>query len=359
MKKKVRWGMFLSAMVLFAGLWTGNAWAEETRTKIESVNLYLDGSRNDGWNEDITLQISTPDSEYHVGEWYLSGSPTAAVPTFKLELYAASNHYFDVASKNIQLSGLEARCTSRSTQDNRETLVLTVKIQGLAVDLDGIGSADLDDDGYGAWDEVPGSHHYEVRLYRGSSAYGEVKNTSENSFDFSSMITRKGDYYFKVRAIGSGTSDKGEWVESGTCYFDEPLSYSDDSQDIIGGPGNSSSLPPSGNFSFTWIQSGSDWFLKLPNGSFASNSWQYVDGNWYYLGSTGAMVTGWFYDGTHWYYLNPVSNGTKGAMMTGWIFVNSKYYYLNTVSDGTKGAMYANQVTPDGHLVGADGAMIY
>ena len=84
-----------------------------------------------------------------------------------------------------------------------------------------------------------------------------------------------------------------------------------------------------------------------------------MDGNWYYLGSTGAMVTGWFYDGTHWYYLNPVSNGTKGAMMTGWIFVNSKYYYLNTVSDGTKGAMYANQVTPDGHLVGADGAMIY
>ena len=45
-------------------------------------------------------------------------------------------------------------------------------------------------------------------------------------------------------------------------------------------------------------------------------------------------------------------------MLTGWQTIDGKMYYFNTVSDGTRGALYVNRQTPDGYLVGADGARI-
>ena len=368
----------LAASLLFSLLFACSVRAEATRTPIEKINLYVDGDRNDGWNEDITLKLSTPDSEYRVGEWYLSNSNTASVPIFKVELYARSGYYFhSISSDDVELSGLEAKCTGRTTKDDRETLVLTLKIEGLEVDLDNGGDADLDSDGYGTWDEIPGAHHYEVRLYRNDRSFSSVRSTSDTSYDFSSLITRSGDYYFRVRAVGSSSSDKGEWIESGSWYFDDPLSYDYYYDDYSG-----VSYP--GSSYYTWVPSGNEWFLRLSGGTYAVNSWQFVDGNWFYFDGTGRMVTGWFYDGTNWFYLNPVSDGTRGAMKTGWVLdggrwyymntvsdgtrgamktgwisVYGKEYYLNTVSDGTRGALLVNCITPDGRRVGPDGARIY
>lgn len=45
-------------------------------------------------------------------------------------------------------------------------------------------------------------------------------------------------------------------------------------------------------------------------------------------------------------------------MLTGWQMIDGKWYYFNTVSDGNKGMMLANQTTPDGFIVGADGSWI-
>lgn len=97
-------------------------------------------------------------------------------------------------------------------------------------------------------------------------------------------------------------------------------------------------------------------------------------GKWYFMNEvTGVMMTGWQQgpqDG-RWYYL-----GADGAMLTGWQEINGKLYYFNPVAaaptytwnaqtmhwDLTNsnarpyGAMYANEMTPDGHRVGADGA---
>lgn len=41
-------------------------------------------------------------------------------------------------------------------------------------------------------------------------------------------------------------------------------------------------------------------------------------------------------------------------MVTGWVQLDGKWYYLDTET----GAMYENSVTPDGYMVGADGAWI-
>ena len=85
--------------------------------------------------------------------------------------------------------------------------------------------------------------------------------------------------------------------------------------------------------------------------------WANVDGNWYFMDSSGAMHYGWMADGKgEWYYLNPVSDGTRGAMRTGWQQIDSKWYYFNTFSDGSLGKMLKSQRTPDGYLLKADGS---
>ena len=43
-----------------------------------------------------------------------------------------------------------------------------------------------------------------------------------------------------------------------------------------------------------------------------ATGWQNIDGAWYYLNGSGAMVTGWMKDGAAWYYLEP-----NGMMVTG------------------------------------------
>ena len=62
MKKYSMWKGLFALSLLFVFLAALSVQAAETRTPIEHLNLYVDGDRNDGWNEDITLRLSTPDS---------------------------------------------------------------------------------------------------------------------------------------------------------------------------------------------------------------------------------------------------------------------------------------------------------
>ncbi|WP_349769081.1 hypothetical protein [Hungatella sp.] len=103
-------------------------------------------------------------------------------------------------------------------------------------------------------------------------------------------------------------------------------------------------------------------------------------GDWYYCrtekeGNFGKMQTGWHHDAAdgNWYYLIPSS----GVMATGWRKIGEKWYYFETAGAGVYvydfakerwnygggtgkplGSMYKNEMTPDGWLVGDDGAWI-
>lgn len=48
---------------------------------------------------------------------------------------------------------------------------------------------------------------------------------------------------------------------------------------------------------------------------------------------------------------------TFGQMLTGWQTIDGKEYYFETEGDKV-GRIYANERTPDGHYVGADGVKI-
>lgn len=97
-----------------------------------------------------------------------------------------------------------------------------------------------------------------------------------------------------------------------------------------------------------WILLSDRWYYLTPDSGAMATGWVWISDRWYYLRPDGVMATGWIQMSGIWYYLN-----TDGAMATGWIQVGGKWYYLNP-----DGAMAANTRTPDGYMVGADGAWI-
>lgn len=75
------------------------------------------------------------------------------------------------------------------------------------------------------------------------------------------------------------------------------------------------------------------------------NGWEQNRATWnYYI--NGNKAIGWQYINNNWYYMK-----SNGDMATGWISDGGKSYYLNS-----NGSMAVNTTTPDGYVVGADGA---
>ena len=146
-----------------------------------------------------------------------------------------------------------------------------------------------------------------------------------------------------------------------------------------------------------WNKEGNNW-IYIKNGQKATGWIKDTDGKWYYLKDNGAMKQGWILDKSNnkWYYLDNVSGAMKegwlqdpqdkrwyllengsGIMKTGWQYIEGKWYYLNPkctesmwtqdnsgewyYKEGTGkalGEMYVNEKTPDGYMVGSDGALI-
>ncbi len=133
----------------------------------------------------------------------------------------------------------------------------------------------------------------------------------------------------------SGAWRPSSWVYDGGWWYSWPDgTWPADSWQKIGGYWYH--FDGSGYMQTGWLRTGGDWYYLNPDGSMAQG-WKYVDGSWYYLDlGSGAMKTGWFCEtglatdgregisaGDAWYYL-----GSDGAMRTGWQYVNGSWYYL-------------------------------
>lgn len=84
-----------------------------------------------------------------------------------------------------------------------------------------------------------------------------------------------------------------------------------------------------------------------------ATGWRRIDGQWYLLGSSGAMLTGWQHADGCWYWMDRAS----GAMVVGWLLcpADGQWYWL-----GPSGAMSTGWVWTGGHwyLLGSSGAML-
>ena len=110
-----------------------------------------------------------------------------------------------------------------------------------------------------------------------------------------------------------------------------------------------------------WLMDGAGWHYR-ENGVLVKNAWRTLKYNgviyWYLFDENGTMKTGWAEWKGERYYLSPVSDGWMGHMLTGWQQIDGKWYYFETAEGSTQGRMYRNEKTPDGRLVGEDGALI-
>lgn len=299
-----------------------NVWAAESRTKITSIRLKISSSIEAGSSDD-DIEITTTSSLFTVGEVEIQNDvdewEAGDIPKAKVWLYADDDYYFSSTSSSVfTLTGDDATYVSAKTEDSKATMVLTFKLDALEGDLY-VDDAEWEDDtsGVGSWSDTDGAKSYQVRLYRGSSSVTSIIDVSGTTYNFSSYITKTGDYTYKVRAVSS-SSGKGEWTESDNWYVDS------DTLAIVG-TGVGSSVTSGG----TWQQDGVGWWFRNSDGSWPTNAWMKINNLWYFFNSNGYMATGWVQTSGIWYYC-----------------------------DQTTGAMLVSGKTPDGYTVDANGAWL-
>lgn len=104
----------------------------------------------------------------------------------------------------------------------------------------------------------------------------------------------------------------------------------------------------------TWENADGRWKLKKSDGSYVTNDWAYIKGQWYFLGEDTFMKEGWITINNVTYYLKPES----GELLTGWQQIDNKWYFMDNSKSGNQGAVLKNATTPDGYQVGADGVWV-
>jgi len=73
-----------------------------------------------------------------------------------------------------------------------------------------------------------------------------------------------------------------------------------------------------------WFYQDDKWWYQNADGSYPTNTWKFINDNWYHFDIDGWMETGWILDGTTWYYLN-----YDGSMATGWVNDSGTWYYMD------------------------------
>ncbi|MBP3239879.1 MAG: hypothetical protein J6M92_04940, partial [Oribacterium sp.] len=109
-----------------------------------------------------------------------------------------------------------------------------------------------------------------------------------------------------------------------------------------------------------WGSMANNWSYTKSDGTLAKNEWLNLEYNghtyWYFFDGNSTMQTDWFnYNGATYYFV-PDMDGWRGRMATGWHQIGEKWYYFEPTAGAYQGVMYRGAVTPDGHIVGADGA---
>lgn len=92
-----------------------------------------------------------------------------------------------------------------------------------------------------------------------------------------------------------------------------------------------------------WAYVNGKWYYMDPSagGLMIDSGWKHFGNSWYYFRSDGSMATGWIKAGGDWYYTNQ-----DGIMLSGWQQIGTYWYYFYKQNDpygGPQGAMAYNK----------------
>lgn len=381
----VRMGAGVGAAMFLAAAWAGTAFAARDGEPIEEVSLIFESQIETG-GSNSEVDVETEDSKYSVeGVEVLNASGDWAGgvrPKLEIFLYAEDGYYFDDTGEDLfSFSGEDVEYVSARKREKGTELYLTVRLGALDEENLSVDGVRWDKQKMAAeWEENPEARGYEVRLFKGSDevAFVTLRSSSETFYRFSGQMKQGGNYYFEVRAIGSGSS-RGEWEASkrwnpeadeepdsssdeggkemvspstsskpqAGYYSDEEFDPDNEYDDEDGGSGRSSGRKSTktassskkqaiatregeltSNASERWMEDQKGWWFCLGDGSWLFGTWAKIDGSWYCFDDAGYLRHGWIESGKEWYYC------------------------------GENGAMLVNARTPDGYFVGGDGVWI-
>lgn len=289
-----------------------------TSEKITSVSLVIEADIElEGDIGDQEVDITTKSQKYSVEEYEFENDGFSwseeDVPRLKVVLAAEDGYRFSVTEDKITLKG--ATLVDYRSEDFSKTLNIYMTLPPLEERVAAIESVDWDSLTGVSWSKSMGAGSYEVRLFRDGKGVGATRTVTENSCDFSDAMTKSGTYYCRVRPVNWLISEnKGEWVESPSKYIDDSMAAQIRENPVSRGE---------------WKINETGWWYSNSDGTYPANQWLEINGKWYFFNEQGYMVTGW----VDW-------NGYR--------------YYCDAVN----GDMLVNTVTPDGHTVDGNGALI-
>ena len=250
--------------------------------------------------------------------------------TIEITLSASDEYRFaTMTKKDIKVNGLDANCTKASRQDSGATLVLTVQLPGLKTRVGMVEEAGWKDSHTASWSEGLNGLTYLVRLYYEDRSIGSEYETEMQTFDFAPLMLKQGSYHYVVRTVTSD-GEKSKKTESDYVTISDAeaeankalykLEY-EQVTDMSQGPTGNRILLNGG-----WQKSGEKYWYRLNDGMYPQATWYMIDGDWYWFGADGYIIT------------------------NQWKTWKGKDYYF-----GEDGRMLTNTTTPDGYKVDANG----
>lgn len=370
----------------FSAAGTDRVMAEE-RIRIDHVNLHIQSDIQSGMSGGKVKITPVGEAHYRVGgeEILNNGNDWIGgmTPRVSFELYAADGYYFGSSSKSFfTFEGNDASFVTARREDDQTLMAVTIRLDKLENGNLTIEEAAWDgDSGTAVWKANPNAKYYQVRLFRDDDAVTGTRTAYDTYYEFGGSITRRGDYYFEVRAVGGG-AEKGDWDSSDSWYVsakeadeisDSYDNYTNDGWNGgpgmpagsgrpghhggwshgasgsagPGGAGTSSAGPVGPGVHHGSVSGGPGW--RGGASSVSGNHWcQDQRGKWYQFSDGRCPRDCWEQiDGT-WYCF-----GQDSYLRCGWIEWGGKWYYTDST-----GAMLANTRTPDNCYVGVDGAWI-
>lgn len=377
--------------IMMLAMWNMTSYGSEQTIRSITVTVTSDVEAGAGGGSvsaianDARYSVTSCDFTAFNGSWSAGETPRVTI-----ELQAEEGYRFNsIRSGDVSLKG--ASYVSNRRGEDGQSLILTVKLKpvngmlGTPEEAGWINSSP----GRAKWSKVDYAPAYEVKLYYDDRVIYHVKKTTAANYNFFPYMTKKGDYYYTVRAIPRSREEAkylkaGSWQESG---FQE-ITLKDAAAAGNTKPNQNQNQNP-GKGAAGWVQDQNGWWYRNADQTYPQNTWQLIDGKWYlfdmsgymltgwqtwnqnrfYLTSNGDLVTGWLQYDRSWYYID-VNKGSytdgwlklgddwyffnyDGKMITGWLKWKEQWYYLDPAS----GKMVTNQMVGS-YYVNGDGVWV-
>ena len=135
--------------------------------------------------------------------------------------------------------------------------------------------------------------------FKDGQPVGAAATTYTNYSRLSDKISGKGSYRFTVRFVDNALN-RSEWISSDTWEITASEAAAlESSLKNTYGPGTVSSPARAAG---EWKSDDTGWWFEHPDGTWTTDGWDYIGGEWYYFDHSGYRKSGWIpWQGT-WYY---------------------------------------------------------